>query len=113
MPSTPDAPRPDDSDPGLDIDAAFADIVAHWEPSVPSALEGDVADPFAEQLEEARPEQPRREQPRREQPEEPRDDEEDHFIPPPPPPLPKVEPRRKLAWVGLFGAPALGLVLLV
>jgi hypothetical protein len=36
--------------------------------------------------------------------------DEGHFVPPPPPPLPVVEPRRKLAWFGLFGAPALMLL---
>jgi hypothetical protein len=37
-------------------------------------------------------------------------DDEGHFVPPPPPPLPAVEPRRKAAWIGLFGAPALMLL---
>lgn len=111
----PDASRPDDSEPGLDIDAAFAEIVAHWEPSPPST-DDDGPDPTAERVviwdpfpaPEVRPRgttgpegQP--------QPE----DEEEHFIPPPPPPLPKVDPRRRLAWMGLFGAPLLGLLLLV
>lgn len=36
--------------------------------------------------------------------------EEERFVPPPPPPLPRVEPRRRIAWAGLFGSP---LVLLV
>ncbi|QNN53147.1 hypothetical protein [Nocardioides mesophilus] len=37
-------------------------------------------------------------------------DDEGHFVPPPPPPLPEVEPRRRLAWAGLFGAPLLMLI---
>ncbi len=37
-------------------------------------------------------------------------DDEGHFVPPPPPPLPVLEPRRKWAWIGLFGAPALMLL---
>ena len=118
MPSTPDAPRPDDSDPGLDIDAAFADIVAHWEPSTPSAL--DAFEAFEESFEDPAGEEARREPPAEPPPSgrgarrtDPVDDEDDHFIPPPPPPLPKVEPRRKLAWIGLVGAPAVGLLLLV
>jgi hypothetical protein len=114
MPSDhPDASRPDDSEPGLDIDAAFAEIVAHWEPSPPPAEEEPEAaehpvlwDPFP--AAEAGPRPPAAPAPR---PVEDEDDE--HFVPPPPPPLPKVEPRRKLAWIGLFGAPALGLLLLV
>jgi hypothetical protein len=40
-------------------------------------------------------------------------DDEGHFVPPVPPPMPKLEPRRKLAWIGLFGAPALMLVAVV
>lgn len=34
-------------------------------------------------------------------------DDEGHFIPPEPPPLPPMQPRRKLAWIGLFGGPLL------
>lgn len=32
-------------------------------------------------------------------------DDEGHYVPPPPPPLPALEPRRKAAWIGLFGSP--------
>ena len=39
--------------------------------------------------------------------------DEGHFIPPEPPPLPPLEPRRKLAWAGLFGSPVLMLVAVV
>jgi hypothetical protein len=41
-------------------------------------------------------------------------DDEGHYVPPPPPPLPVLEPRRKAAWIGLFGSPLamlLGIVL--
>jgi hypothetical protein len=31
--------------------------------------------------------------------------DEAHYVPPEPPPLPEIEPRRKLAWIGLFGSP--------
>jgi hypothetical protein len=31
--------------------------------------------------------------------------DEGHFVPPEPPPLPRPEPRRRLAWAGLFGTP--------
>ena len=41
------------------------------------------------------------------------DDEEDRFVPPPPPPLPHVPRDRMLAWVGLFGSPAVLLTALV
>jgi hypothetical protein len=40
-------------------------------------------------------------------------DDEGHFIPPVPPPMPPVEPRRKLAWIGLFGAPVVMLAAVV
>ncbi|WP_193614011.1 hypothetical protein [Nocardioides lijunqiniae] len=37
----------------------------------------------------------------------------DRFVPPPPPPLPTTSPDRTVAWVGLFGGPAILLVCLV
>jgi len=40
-------------------------------------------------------------------------EEEGRYVPPPPPPIPRPEPRRALAWVGLFGAPIVLLVALV
>lgn len=39
--------------------------------------------------------------------------DEGHFVPPEPPPLPPLEPRRKLAWIGLFGSPLLMLTAIV
>jgi hypothetical protein len=120
MPSDhPDASRPDDSEPGLDIDAVFADIVAHWEPSPRSADDLTLPDEPVERAVVWDPgllaaeEQDRRTPEPAAHSEVPPEDEEEHFVPPPPPPLPKLDPRRKLAWVGLFGAPALGLVLMV
>lgn len=111
-PDPPDRPgedpdHPDSADPGLDIDARFAEIVAGWEPSTPE-----------EEPDEAPPPAP----PVRPDVDQLRglfrpgwgDDgleteaswsEEGHFVPPPPPPLPQVEPRRRLAWAALLGAP--------
>jgi len=40
-------------------------------------------------------------------------DAEEHFVPPPPPPLPRPEPPRLLAWLGLFGVPTFVLVCLL
>jgi hypothetical protein len=40
-------------------------------------------------------------------------DDEGHFVPPTPPPLPALEPRRKLAWIGMFGAPTVMLLAVV
>jgi hypothetical protein len=38
---------------------------------------------------------------------------EDRFIPPPPPPLPRPRRDRLLAWLGVFGSPAILLICLV
>jgi len=46
-------------------------------------------------------------------PEKPAPEPEEHFVPPPPPPLPRAEPARLLAWIGLFGVPTFVLVALV
>ncbi|WP_051485641.1 hypothetical protein [Nocardioides sp. J54] len=40
-------------------------------------------------------------------------DDEDSFVPPPPPPLPRPTPDRLLAWLGVFGSPAVLLVFVV
>lgn len=34
----------------------------------------------------------------------------EHFVPPPPPPLPRLDPAKQLAWLGLIGGPLLLLV---
>jgi hypothetical protein len=39
--------------------------------------------------------------------------DDDRFVPPPPPPLPHPTPLRLAAWVGVFGAPAVLLVVMV
>jgi hypothetical protein len=36
--------------------------------------------------------------------------DEGHYVPPEPPPVPRTTPARRLAWVGLFGAPLVMLV---
>lgn len=41
------------------------------------------------------------------------DELEDRFVPPPPPPLPHPTPLRLAAWLGVFGAPAVLLVVMV
>jgi hypothetical protein len=40
-------------------------------------------------------------------------EDEGRFVPPPPPPVPLAEPRRLLAWLGLFLSPTLLLVALI
>ena len=39
--------------------------------------------------------------------------EEGHFVPPEPPPVPRTTPARRLAWIGLFGAPILMLLAVI
>ena len=36
-----------------------------------------------------------------------RTDDEERYVPPPPPPLPKLEPYKQLAWLGVLGGPLL------
>jgi hypothetical protein len=96
---------PDDLSGGVsdDDDAAWRSIVENF---------GDRHDLGADE-EEPAPEAPP--SPRGLLPDEqpvPRDPE-DHYVPPPPPPLPRPEPRRLLAWVGLFGVPTFVLLALV
>jgi hypothetical protein len=40
-------------------------------------------------------------------------EDEGHFVPPDPPPLPRMDPRRKVAWAGLFGPPLMLLLAVV
>jgi hypothetical protein len=111
----PDPHPSDDPDPDhrLDVDARFAEIIADWEPSAPPEAEDPA--PAAEPA----PPEPSAErlrglfQPSWSDPldSEAAWDDEGHFVPPPPPPLPSVEPRRRLAWAGLLGAPLVALLL--
>ncbi len=134
----PEPMPPEDPDHRLDIDAAFAEIVAHWEPSTPDPDEP--ADPSpSEPADHAGAEPETAPEDSREDtapPPAPRDDEalrelfrpawqeeplnssaswddEGHFVPPPPPPLPTVEPRRRLAWGGLLAGPVIALLAFV
>ena len=116
MPDRPDRDPDDESsasspeEPDLDFDAEFSRLVADWgptpdleEPEPPAPARSD--DSLQRLLRQAWPD------------DEPapvtRPDDEGHFEPPPPPPIPHPEPRRLAAWVALFGAPIVGLVLLV
>jgi hypothetical protein len=125
-----DNPRPEEPDHGLDVDAAFADIVARWETDEASTWPADDAEatdagdgPDTGPTDVRRGEEPddglRRlftpawsPEPHQElEPDEA--DEDEHFEPPPPPPLPALDPHRKAAWIALLGTPVLALVLLV
>ena len=136
--------RSDGPDPGLDVDAAFAEIVAHWGPTDPE-VGGDAGQPRAEPPAatpglgapatapggSAGPSGPSGPSvpsvPAG--PPDPVDrggstwddslhtratwEDEGHFVPPAPPPLPVVEPRRRMAWTALAGAPVVGMLLLL
>jgi hypothetical protein len=41
------------------------------------------------------------------------DGEDEAFVPPPPPPLPRVAPKRLVAWTGVFGSPTVLLTALL
>ncbi len=120
---TPEEPTggSDGAQPRLDEDAAWAEIVANYgDLPVVEDEHSDVSKPAAE------PEKPVETDPfdrtyldaqlarqSRETPElntAASWDDEGHFVPPTPPPLPALEPRRKAAWVALFGSPALMLL---
>lgn len=119
---TPEEPTgSSDVEPKLDEDAVWAEIVANYgeRPAMGS-------DPSSEVEERAKrasrnPEEPRSRnlfdrsyiEATTEPTSEASWDDEGHFVPPPPPPLPRLEPRRKLAWIGMFGAPFVMLLAVV
>jgi hypothetical protein len=110
-PDEPDAPR---EEPELDFEAEFSRLIADWGPTPdveevrkearPSPPPASSDDSLKRLLRQAWPD---------EQPTRPAAEDEAHFEPPPPPPIPRPEPRRLAAWIALFGAPILGLLLLV
>jgi len=121
----PDDGRPDPRDPSgrkLDEDAAWREIVANY---------GEVPDdnltipPPEPELDDPAPERPGPEdqhqrlqgmfRPAWDEPAETPAtwDDEGHFVPPTPPPVTVSDPRRKAAWMGLFGSPLLMLVAVV
>jgi hypothetical protein len=124
-----DPSRSDGPDPGLDVDAAFAEIVAHWGPTTPEAPEdaGNDADGARDPELPADPGAPAPAAPGPPpSPSGPPEaawgdplnsraswEDEGHFVPPVPPPLPSVEPRRRIAWIALLGSPLVGLVLVL
>ncbi len=118
--------RSDGPDPGLDVDAAWAEIVANWGPTAPEAPESGATrtpePPAAAPVAPAAPTLPP--PPAVTPPPEPAWadplntratswEDEGHFVPPAPPPLPAVEPRRRAAWIALMGSPVVGLLLVV
>lgn len=129
---TTDPTPSEDPDRGLDVDAAFAEIVRHWEPSPRATAE----DPEPEETRGTASSEPDPQrlarlfgvppEPEHEDPGPDRGaqdagdqlhdrtghpDEDDHFVPPPPPPLPSLDPRRRLAWGGLIGTPLVAVLL--
>lgn len=111
--TVPSVPSSDDERTDLDFDAEFSRLVADWGPTPEFDQPPDTPAPpprtddtLKRLLRQAWPD----EEPSRASAEPA---EEDHFEPPPPPPVPRPEPRRMAAWIALFGAPIVGLVLLV
>ena len=119
MSSDPDDDQPSDDpedvrregDRKLDEDAAWRSIIEHYgdraeldeDPPPPPPV--DLPEPQRFTIFDRRWEGP---------PEpEPAWEHEDHFVPPEPPPLPVLEPRRRLAWLGLFGSPAMMLLAVI
>jgi hypothetical protein len=110
----PDEPERTPNEPGTDVDAAFAEIIAGWDrehgrPEWPDLADNDEdaadssADPAAELSADASVDAAERDEV------EDGLDDDDHFVPPDPPPLPRPQPQTVGA-ILLFG---LGLVLLV
>lgn len=100
----------------LDEDALWAQIVANYGDRPPM---GSGDDRVVEPVETQRPRPPRNlfdrsfiesTTERSRELERSGWEDEGHFVPPEPPPVPVPEPRRRLAWIGLFGAPALMLL---
>jgi hypothetical protein len=141
-PDPPDDPdQPESSgERGLDVDAAFEAIVANFGAVPPVAEGSDQPGGGRPSSHSPAVDEPDRSRPMTEEPDEggrpeapggPPDpdrlrglfrpawddpvvpDEEEHFVPPPPPPIPAPEPRRRVAWTGLFGGPALMLFAIV
>lgn len=117
-----------DVEPALDEDAVWASIVANYgeRPEMGSAPDEDPPDESGAPAVETGPPaaQPAPPRPKNlfdrsyieantELTSEASWDDEGHFVPPPPPPLPTLEPRRKLAWIAMFGAPTLMLLAVV
>lgn len=106
----------------LDEDALWAQIVANYGDRPPMGQEADTGRPVepVEPVETERPRRPRNLFDRsfiEATTERSRElnapgswEDEGHYVPPEPPPLPVPEPRRRMAWIGLFGAPMLMLV---
>jgi hypothetical protein len=118
---TPEEPTgSSDVEPALDEDAVWAAIVANYgdrpEMGSPAGPVVDPAGPVVEPVETTRPRNIFDRtyiEANTELNSEATWDDEGHFVPPPPPPLPTLEPRRKLAWIGLFGAPTLMLLAVI
>jgi hypothetical protein len=112
-----DRPDPEEHGRQLDEDAAWRAIVDNYgdQPDFPDLDLPDPDDaPDTPQAAPAAPAFPSLER-RWEDPlqSEASWEDEGHFTPPEPPPLPTVEPQRRLAWAGLFGAPLVMLVAVV
>lgn len=126
-----DVPVPPDSDPHppLDVDTAFAAIIAHWSEDASDTAEGTHPWPDQEDLDEPRRRQEQAapaDEPVAERPPEASDPRvirpampdpfevpptvaeaelDERFVPPEPPPLPRGDLFARLAWAGVLGGP--------
>jgi hypothetical protein len=123
MTSSPDDPE-DPTGRKLDEDAAWRDIIEHYgdrpqlEPEEPSSPpERSTEQPAEDAAPPAGREERLRDlfQPTWSDPLDTSStwQDEGHFVPPDPPPPPLPDPRRRLAWSGLFGSPTVMLVAVV
>jgi hypothetical protein len=116
----PDDRQPDNGN-GLDEDAAWREIVAHYgeQPDARLVEPVETNEPVETDESAAPDPAPRRDLFDRsyldsQEVNTPATwDDEGHFVPPAPPPVPRPTPRRLAAWAGLFGAPALMLIVIV
>jgi hypothetical protein len=127
MTHTPDDPNdPGDGGAGkpesgagreIDEDAAWREIVANYgaEPDIDTSEESAATAETPEQPEDRDERLRGLFQPRWDDPLESGAtwEDEGHFVPPTPPPVVVQDPRRRLAWAGLFGSPLLMLVSVV
>jgi len=115
-----------EAEPSFDLDAEWAQIIANYGERPAMGADPEVEDSGGPEVEERAKRASRNPrnlfdrsyidsttEPSSELNSEASWDDEGHFVPPEPPPLPTLDPRRKLAWIGLFGAPAMLLLAVV
>ena len=102
-----------EDDGSVDVEAEWADIMAHWEAETPSTKPW----PAAEDASSATPEEPTEdvdagwtghvggEAARQAAARDETEPDDERYVPPEPPPLPRGDTVSRLAWAGVLGAP--------